>query len=307
MNPAERSTAVKGMAFAAVAVTIFAVQDGISKHLAEHYPPAFVVTIRYWAFAVFVVFFSMSRKGGLRAVAATKRPILQFSRGALLALETILAIAAFAIVGLAATHAIFASAPLIVAALSMPMLGERVGWRRWAAIGVGFLGMLLILRPGVGAFDPAILLAVIAVIGFAFYAIMTRLASRADSSTTSFFWTGIGGAAVMTVIVPFYWTSMTGEDWLWMGALCITGTVGHFLLIKGYEYADAVLIQPLSYIQMVLATMIGVLVFSESVAISTFVGAALIVGAGVFTAWREHVVARRGARQSLAGMETTVG
>jgi drug/metabolite transporter (DMT)-like permease len=307
MTAAPRNTAVKGMAFAAIAVTIFAVQDGISKHLAEQYPSAFIVTIRYWAFAVFVVLFSMRRRGGLLEVARTSRPILQFCRGALLALETILAIAAFAAAGLAATHAVFASAPLMVAALSMPILGEHVGWRRWAAIGVGFVGMLLILRPGVGVFDPALMLAVVAVIGFAFYGVMTRLASRTDRSSTSFFWTGIGGAAVMTVIVPFYWPTMTGVDWLWMGALCVTGTVGHFLLIKGYEYADAVLIQPLSYIQMVLATMIGVFVFSESLAISTVVGAALIVGAGVFTAWREHVVSRRSARQSVAGLETTAG
>jgi len=127
---------------------IFAAQDGISRHLAETYNTITVVMIRYWFFAVFVVVLSMMRSGGVRRVVRTKRPFLQLFRSVLLVAEILVMVTGFVRLGLVGSHAIFACFPLIVTALSMPILGEKVGWRRWLAVVVGFVGVLIILRPG---------------------------------------------------------------------------------------------------------------------------------------------------------------
>ncbi len=294
------TTAAKGLLFALLAVSIFALQDGLSKHLASRYPPVLVVMIRYWAFALFVVALAARRRGGLAAAARTKRPALQIFRGAFLALQVVIAITAFAQVGLVNTHAVFASAPLMVAALSMPVLGERVGWRRWAAIGAGLFGVLLILKPGAAVFDPKVMLAVAAALGMAIYGVATRLASRDDPAATSFFYTGVAGAAAITLIGPFHWAPIAGSDWPFMALLCLTGTAGHYFLIRAFELLDAVVVVPFGYIQLVLASAIGVFVFGEGVDALTALGAAIIVGAGLFTAWRESVARGRAGPAAAA-------
>ncbi|SES70128.1 DMT family transporter [Oceanicella actignis] len=291
------SPAARGLSFAALAITIFAVQDGLSKALAAEHPPLLIVMIRYWAFALFVVLMAARRPGGLRAAARSARPVLQILRSTLLAAEVVVAITAFATVGLVATHSIFASAPLVVAALSVPLLGEQVGWRRWTAILVGLFGVLLILKPGAEVFDPRILIAVAAMIAMALYGVLTRLASRSDPSQVSFFYTGVAGAAALTLVGPFYWQPLAPEHWPLMGALCVTGIAGHYFLIRAFEALPAVVVQPFSYLQLVLASMIGIWFFGESPDALTILGAAIIVGAGLFTAWRE---ARRGAGRVAA-------
>ena len=282
----------RGLLFALAAITIFAIQDGISKHLATHYPPVFVTMIRYWAFAAFVIFWAMRGPGGLRVAARTSQPVLQLARGALLGLQIVVAITAFARVGLVNTLAIFAAAPLVVAALSVPVLGESVGWRRWTAIGVGFVGVLVILRPGPGILDSEIWLALVAMCGIAIYGVLTRLASRRDSSQTSFFYTGIGGVLVLTAIGPFFWTNFVGVDWILMAILCVTGASGHYFFIRALEVADAVVIQPVTYLQIVFGAFTGIVVFGEALEWPVVAGAALVIAAGLFTAWREAVRAR---------------
>jgi drug/metabolite transporter (DMT)-like permease len=133
---------------------IFALQDGISRHLAENYNVMTVVMIRYWFFAAFVVALSAVRGGGIARVARTAQPVLQIFRGVLLAAEICVTVLAFVLLGLIETHAVFAVYPLLIAALSGPVLGEYVGWRRWTAIGVGLIGVLIILRPGCGSSAP---------------------------------------------------------------------------------------------------------------------------------------------------------
>src|SRR4051812_6727987 len=120
-----------GYIFALLATTIFSAQDGISKHLAESYPPVFITMIRYWAFALFAVVLATTLPGGVKATLRTRRPILQIVRGVLLAVQVAIAITSFEVAGLARTQAIFSATPLIVALLAIPLLGERVGWRRW--------------------------------------------------------------------------------------------------------------------------------------------------------------------------------
>ena len=134
---------------------VFALQDGISTHLASEYNVLMIVTIRYWFFAAFVIAIARRQAGSVRAAAATTQPFLQIFRGLLLASEICIMVLGFVYLGLIEEHAIFACYPLLIAALSGPILGEQVGWRRWAAIGVGFVGVLIILQPGFAVFSPA--------------------------------------------------------------------------------------------------------------------------------------------------------
>ena len=282
-------TKTHGYIFALLATTIFSAQDGISKHLAEAYPPIFVTMIRYWAFAFFAVVVAMNLPGGVKATLRTRRPYLQIVRGVLLAVQVAIAITSFHVAGLARTQAIFAATPLIVVVLAIPLLGERVGWRRWTAIVAGLCGVLLIVRPEGGFFDPAVLLPVAGAINFALYVVATRLVGRVDQPMTSFFYTGIVGAATISLVGPFFWTPIVGWDRGWMALLCLTSASGHYLLIRAYSVLDASAVQPITYLSVVYAAVIGMSLFGETLAWNTIMGSIVIVGAGIFTIWREYV------------------
>ncbi|UYV36967.1 DMT family transporter [Rhodobacteraceae bacterium D3-12] len=267
---------------------VFAMQDGISRHLAGEYNVMMVVMIRYWFFAAFVVAVAGRKAGGVMAAAATAQPVVQIFRGALLALEICVMVLAFTLLGLVESHAVFICYPLLVAALSGPILGEHVGWRRWAAIGVGFIGVLIILQPGFGVFSPYALVPLASALMFALYGLLTRYVARRDSAATSFFWTGVVGAVVLTPLGLWSWEPMTTSDWGWMSVLCVTGAFGHWLLIRVYEVAEASAVQPFAYLQLVFGAAIGVTVFSEDIPLNVLIGAGIIVAAGLFTLWRER-------------------
>jgi len=267
---------------------VFAVQDGLSRYLATEYNTVLVVMIRYWFFAAFVVALSASRKGGIRRVAATSQPVLQITRGVLLVAEICVMVIAFVKLGLVESHAVFTSYPLLIAALSGPILGEKVGPRRWVAIGIGFIGVLIILRPGFSVFSIEALIPLLSALMFAVYGLLTRYVARKDSAETSFFWTGVAGAVAITLIGPFFWEPIIGNDWWVMGVLCLTGAGGHFLLIKAYEVAEASTVQPFAYFQLVFAAAIGLTIFGETVDLWIVLGAGLIIGSGLFTLWRER-------------------
>ena len=267
---------------------IFAVQDGISRHLAGEYNVLMVVMIRYWFFAAFVIAVATRKAGGLRAAAATRQPVLQGFRALLLVAEICVMVYGFTLLGLVEAYAVFSSYPLLIAALSGPVLREHVGWRRWAAIMVGFIGILIILEPGFGVFKPGAVVPLIAALMFALYGLLTRYAARRDSAATSFFWTGTVGAVAMTATGIWFWEPMTASDWAWMAALCVTGALGHFTLIKCYELAEASAVQPFAYLQLVFGSAIGLLIFSETLRLNVTLGAALIICAGLFTLWRQQ-------------------
>lgn len=275
-----------GILFMIATTLVFAVQDGISRHLAGEYNVLMVVMIRYWFFAAFVIAIATRQSGSIRAAASTEQPVLQISRGVLLAGEICVMVWGFVLLGLVEAHAIFACYPLLVAALSGPVLGESVGWRRWVAIGVGFVGVLIILRPGLTVFSPAAFVPLLSATMFALYGLLTRSAARKDTTATSFFWTGVTGAVVMTAIGVWFWQPMSGPDWAWMSALCVTGALGHYLLIRCYEVAEASAVQPFAYLQLVFASMIGLLVFGETLAWNVALGAGLVIASGLFTLWR---------------------
>ncbi len=294
--------AAQGIRFALLAVTLFALQDGISKHLAAHYPVPFFVMIRYWFFAAFVLALASRSPGGLAAAVRTKMPLTQVFRGLLLAAQIIVIVSAFDLIGLSATQAIFALHPLLTTLIAIPVLGEAVGWRRLAAVGVGLLGVLVIIRPGAEVFDPAAFVALLAAAMFAAYAVATRLVTRADgSSKPAFFYTGVAGAAGLTLVGPFYWTEMTWPDIGWLGLLCVTGMSGHYFLIRALDATEAVRIQPLIYLQMVLGITIGWAVFDEAVDWPVILGVAMIIAAGLYAIFREMRLARAARRAERRG------
>ena len=218
----------RGILLMVATTIIFAIQDGISRYLAGAYDIITIVAIRYWFFAIFVCAFSARKSGGFKQAAATSQPWLQAGRGILLVMQICVAVLGFSQVGLVQFHAIFASYPLMVMALSVPFLGEIVGWRRWLAVGCGFAGVLVILQPGSSAFGSNAVIPLCAAILMATYGVLTRFAARRDNAMTSFFWTGVAGAVAITLIVPFFWHPPQGSDWWWMALLCITGASGHF-------------------------------------------------------------------------------
>lgn len=272
---------------------IFAVQDGISQHLATEYNVLMIVMIRYWFFAAFVITIASRQAESVRAAAATTQPKLQIFRGFLLATEICVMVFAFTKLGLVESLAVFACYPLIVAALSGPILGETAGCRRWTAIAIGFIGVLVILKPGIGVFSPYAVIPLTSAVLFAVYGLLTRYVARRDSAAVSFFWTGVAGAVAMTCVGIWHWEPMSASNWLWMSALCVTGAAGHFLLIKTYELAEASVVQPFAYMQLVFGAAIGISVFGEVLAPNVATGALIVVGAGVFTLLRTRQINRQ--------------
>ena len=234
---------------------VFALQDGISRHLAENYNVLMVIMIRYWFFAAFVIALAVRQAGGIRHAAATRQPWVQGFRGVLLAAEVCVMVLGFTYLGLIDSHAVFIAYPLLVAALSGPVLGESVGWRRWSAIGIGFVGVLIILQPGFGVFQPAALIPLLAAFMFALYGLLTRYVARLDTTAVSFFWTGTTGAVAMTLVGVWFWEPMTRGDWAWMAVLCCTAALGFT-------------------------------VFGDVLRLNVVIGAVVVVAAGLFTLWR---------------------
>ena len=274
------------------AALTFGAQDGLSRLLAETYGPITVIAIRFWFFALFVLGFSATRPGGIRRAARSNRPWLQTVRCVLLITQICTAVYGFTIVGLVGYQVIFASYPLMIAALSVPFLGERVGWRRWLAISAGFGGVALALDPRGSPFGPQMIIPLIGAIQFAAYGVLTRIAARHDSAETSFFWTGMVGAIAMSLVVPLAWRPLQGGDWLWMGMLCLTSTGGHFLLIKAFDLAEASVLQPFAYFGIATSAAVGFFVFDDAVTAAMLTGGGIIIAAGLFTFWRERVQAR---------------
>ncbi|MBU2866153.1 DMT family transporter [Pacificibacter marinus] len=291
-----KQNSTMGIWIMVITMFIFAMQDGLSRHLADEYNVYMVLMVRYWFFAGFVIMWSARARGGLRAVVRSAQPKLQIFRGALLALEVIVMVIGFVKLGLVEGHAMFAIYPLLITALSGPILGEKIGWRRWVSVAVGFVGVLIILKPSGGVFAPAVIYPLAAAVMFAVYGLLNRYVSRKDAASVTFFYTGGSGAVVMTLIGAWFWEPMTPADWGMMALLCASATLGHYLLIRAYELAEASAIQPFAYLQLAFASVLGVLVFGDVIRLNVAVGTTLVVGAGVFALVRAQMVASRAKR-----------
>lgn len=282
----------RGTLLICLAVFIFAAQDGISRHLGTHYNVFSIVMLRYWAFLAFGLWLVRRAHGHVGAALATPYPMRQLMRGLLMAGQICVMQIAFVTLGLIESHAVFTTAPLMVAALSGPLLGEKVGWRRWSAIGIGCIGVLVVLKPGAGVFSLWSLVPLFGAFLYALYGILTRYVGRADTSAISFLWMGVIGAMTLTLPGLWLWQPMTQVDSLWMATLCCTGIAGHWLLIRCYEIAEVSAVQPFAYLQLVFIAIFGITIFGEVLRWNVALGALIVVGAGLFTLWRQQVRAR---------------
>lgn len=276
----------KGILIICLTSMIFAVQDAVGRHLATEYPSILVVMLRYWLFAAFAIYLASRTPGTLRAALRTRHLGRQILRGVLLATNVLVMLMAFVRMGIVETHAVFAVSPLLIVALSGPVLGEKVGWQRKLAIAVGFIGILIILQPGVRVFSPWAFLPLFGALVAALYALLTRQLSADDGAMVNFFWAGVVGAGAATLVGIWYIRPIAPEYWPWLAAMCVSGAVGHYLLIRAYEIAEASSLQPFAYTQLVWVSLIGVLALGEIVRPNVVIGTAIVVGAGIFTWWR---------------------
>ena len=277
-----------GICLMVVTTFMFSAMDGVSRFLAERNNVFTLVTMRYWFIAMIMIISCLLIKKSLTKILYTKQPYKQFTRGLILSLNNCLVVYTFTLLGLVETHAIIACYPLIVAGLSVPFLGEKFGWRRWTAIFVGFVGVIIILRPTTNIISEGSIFALIGAVMFAVYLILTRYVSRQDSAITSFFWTGIGGTVTMSIISLFIWNNIPEEDYLWLFIMCLLSASSHFMMVKTLQVAEASVIQPFSYLQLVFGSIIGVTIFSESINSMIVIGVIIVIGSGLFTTWREY-------------------
>jgi len=181
---------------------------------------------------------------------------------------------------------------LIVTALSVPMLGESVGWRRWLAVCAGFVGTLIILAPGAEVFNPYALIPLACAFLYAVYNLLTRRVSRFDRFETSLLYFGLVGLAASTLIAVPQWQAMDRHTtWLLFG-ICCTSVFSHLLLIKALEWTAAVILQPFNYLILVWAILLGYVIFGETLSSAELFGATIVVLSGVFIGYREYRLVR---------------
>jgi drug/metabolite transporter (DMT)-like permease len=270
------------------AVLCFAMLDASAKWLSDHMDPLQVVFARYAGSMLLVSLLlnPWSRPGMLR----TQRPLLQWTRSLLLLASTALNFFAIKYLQLAETVSIAFAGPLLVALVSGPLLGEWPGPRRLAAIAVGFLGVLVITRPGFGGMHPAALLSLLGTACYAFYALATRKLAAFDPPETTMFYSGAAGTLLMLPVIPFIWSMpQTTLTWVLMLAIGAFGGFGHWLLILAHRLAPATVLAPFIYSQIVWMIALGWFVFGQFPDRWTFAGAAIVIASGLYLLYRERV------------------
>lgn len=281
-----------GISVMVLATFVFALQDTITKTLTVDLPVAQIVFVRFTAFAIMALIIA-HREVGLRAAFASSAPAVQLLRCLIMCAEIALFAYALRFLGIAQMHALFACFPLFVAALSVPLLKEAVGWRRWLAVVIGFAGTLIILRPGTTVFDPYALLPLACAVLYALYNLLTRRVSRQDSYATSLVYFGVVGAVASGVFVIGNWQEVSSESARQLGYLCVASIIAHMMLMKALQLTEAVVLQPFQYLVLPWAMVMGYLIFGETLDAMTLIGAAVVVGSGVFVAWREYQLQRK--------------
>ncbi len=214
---------------------------------------------------------------------------MQIGRSALMLISNLVFVMAIGRVPLATASAIGFTSPLIVTALSVPLLHESVGWRRWCAVLVGFAGALLVIRPGKGFADPAVLLLLLSSLGYALYQIATRWVSRHDNAATGIVFAALVGSLGMSLAMPFVFIMpQTLLDALLFTCLGLLGGVGHYLVIRAFQLGHAAVIAPLGYVELIGSTLLGYLIFGQFPDLWTWVGAGVIISSGAYIALRER-------------------
>jgi drug/metabolite transporter (DMT)-like permease len=274
----------------AFAVICFATNDAWTKHLTQEFAPLQVVWARYAGHSLVLlpIVALMARRRRL----ALTQPGLQIARGLLMMICTICATYAYAVLPLAELTALGFSGPLAATVLAIPVLGEHIGIRRWSAVLVGFVGVLIVVRPGTAAFDPAALLIVGGSCIWALGFVVTRLMATGDGAVPILIWTAAIGLVCSSVLVVPVW--QTPDLWGAAQLLAMGGfnLFGQFLLIRAVVHAPASVVVPLTYTQLVWASLIGFFAFGSTPDLWTIAGAGIITASGLYVWHRERV--RRG-------------
>lgn len=280
MHGGEKTTRGTAILLFIAGVSCFAVMDGLGKFLAADFPLLQLVWARN-AFAIPVILATTAPGVWLRLLRC-ERPLLQVVRGLLPLLAGTAVLLGLRYMSLADATVITFAAPLFVVALSAPLLHERVGMAAWVGVGLGFLGVLIVVRPGAGSIAWAALLPLATAFLFALYQMLTRLASRSDPPATTLTWTILTGFILTTPLLPLGWSNGSLVAWLLLILSGLLYGTGQLLLIRALAAAPANILTPFTYTQIVAAVLFGMLVLGELPDPWTLVGTALIVLAGLY-------------------------
>jgi drug/metabolite transporter (DMT)-like permease len=284
--------ALRGILLMVSAIGFFVLMDTIAKYLSRWYPVPGIVWARY-VINLGILLAWFAARGELGRI-RTARPGIQLARGLLLAGATFLYFTSLSVLPLADAAAIGFVLPLFVAVLAVPMLGERLDGPRTIAIFVGLAGALVIVRPGSDVFTPYALLPVAMAACNALYQVLTRKVAGEEHPLTSLIWGAIVGAVLLSAVAPIYWKAPdVGWHWVLLGIIGLLASIGHYLLIRAYDYAGATLLAPYSYTVMVWAVLLGFLVFGQLPDGWSVAGMVIIIASGMFLASRQRLTMRR--------------
>jgi len=283
---------LRGVPLILATVTIFSVSDALAKHLGQFLPPVEVAWMRYATFLALTL--APALRGGSTAL-RSKAPALQILRGLALVGSALSFMVALRFLPLAEATAINFVSPIFITALSIPILGEVVGVRRWAAVAVGLAGVLVVVRPGGGDFGAEALLPVVTAASWALAVVATRKMAGADRPTVTLFWSAAVGFAVLSALLPFDFAVPTAGQ-VGLGLLLgLIASAGQWLIVLAYRHAGASVLAPFSYFQLLSSALLGFLAFGAVPDRWTLVGAGVIATSGLYTAHRERVRARERA------------
>lgn len=275
----------RGILLLLLAVVLFVCMDSVAKFLTTRVPVSQIVWARY-LFHLVAMLPVILWHGPLR-LASTVRPGLQIVRSAMLLAVTLLFNLGFRYLPLGTVTAIGFATPLVITALAVPLLKEKVGPRRWAAVLVGFAGVLVVVRPGGDRFELAVLFPLAGALCNGCYQLATRALAGRDRALTTIFWTGLGGCAVMTPAMPWVWHSPDTLEWSLLALYGGLGFFSHYLLILAFHQASASVLAPFSYVQLVLAILSGMIFFHNTPDLWTLAGSGLICGSGLYVWYRQ--------------------
>ena len=285
--PARADRPLRGITLLLLSGIFLGTSDATSKYLSTTLPSVEIAWIRFLVFALIMIpaMVPTSPVFSLR----TRRPMLQVTRGMALLGSSLLFISGLRFLPIAEASATSFVSPLFVTALSIFFLGEKVGLRRWLAAAVGLMGVMIVLRPGTSAFHPAAFFPVVSALAWACTLILTRKMSGQEHTVVTMTYSSIVGFAVLCALVPFVWVTPTWHDILLGIVIGLASTAGQWIVVLAFRYADASVLAPFSYIQLLWVTLLGFAIFGEVPDVWTVVGAAFIVASGLYTAHRERV------------------
>ena len=281
---------MKAITFNLLAWVMLPIMDGFAKYLSSDLPVLQITWARYFftvAFTLPIMFFFFRKN-----LVWTDKPKLQLIRGLILLTANVCFFYSISIISLAKALTLAFIAPLIVTAFSPIFLGEKVGFRRWSAVIIGFIGSMVVIRPGFVEINLASLAALGTGVMYGFYLIITRKLSSSDNPLLTLLLTGVVGAIIISFVMPFVWIKPTLNQWSMMAAIGIFACLGHLFIILSLKYADASKLAPFSYFEIVTNIIIGYYFFSDFPDKWTFLGLFIIILSGIYISRRENIVKR---------------